>query len=37
MKKPSKIAQWILSRITRQEERFSVIGDLEEEYNENAD
>jgi len=34
MKKPPAIAQWLMSRVIKPDERFSVIGDLEEEYNE---
>jgi len=36
LKKPPKIGQWLLKRITRPDERFSVIGDFEEIYKEIA-
>jgi len=36
VKKPPKCAQWLMNRLSKSDERFSVADDLEEEYNETA-
>ena len=36
-KMPPKIAEWLLSKIIRTTNKLSVLGDLEEEYQDIAD